>query len=633
MRWGLYFMTLSLPFLWTSTAIAQDSSDTQRTEMTIRGAPTRPLEPPLTYSMPVSALTYEPQVDVEARNGPEAQGDITIRGGTFENTGISIGALDLFDPQTGHYLLELPVDPRMLSNPSIRTGLQSSLQSFNATAGSIEYDWSRIRQQGVSAQIGVADHSTNVTSVYGAARSLTSSSQGALNADVSYSHSKSHGTRRHGDSDFDRISGRLQWETPDSQTDFVMGYQEKSFSWPYLYALQELHDLVGSSGIESELLHTTLVTANHQHKVGDKSSLSIGAFFRHHTDDYDFDRFNPNLFNAFRHNTDMFGGALEGNFQLSEGGGYRTHLQTKFDYAEDDIDSSSLLFGRFSSRRYLMTNILPGVTLDLGSEWALDFNAGVSGSDTNRDQGRISPLAGAAITHSTHSTAWERYYVDASQSSQVASYTALSSNPAAGLFRGNSELNRTVSTNYEGGVEIQRGEIRGKAALFHRLDNDLVDWTYTRDVKPFAARSAKNVDVDVTGVEVASDVRFSPTTFRVGYTYLLKDADYGAGSVDASFYALNYARHRATVGLNAELSEDITFQWDNELRRQVANELRSSTQLTYYISSAALTWRVPEIPGLALVGSISNITNEDFEEVPGVPGAQRLAGLEARFRF
>ena len=54
------------------------------------------------FAMPVSALRYEPRVDVQARNLTEAQADVTIRGGIFENTGFRLGGSTLVDPQTGH---------------------------------------------------------------------------------------------------------------------------------------------------------------------------------------------------------------------------------------------------------------------------------------------------------------------------------------------------------------------------------------------------------------------------------------------------------------------------------------------------------------------------------------------------
>src|SRR3954463_3248084 len=64
-----------------------------------------------TFAMPVSALRFEPRVDIQSRNLAEGQADITLRGGIFESTSFQLGALTVADPQTGHYFAELPVAP------------------------------------------------------------------------------------------------------------------------------------------------------------------------------------------------------------------------------------------------------------------------------------------------------------------------------------------------------------------------------------------------------------------------------------------------------------------------------------------------------------------------------------------
>src|ERR1700728_2453532 len=84
-----------------------------------------------TFTMPVSALRYEPLVDIEPRNMAEAQSDVTLRGDTFENTGLQVGALSIFDPQTGHYLTELPVAPAMLGAPEGLDGERLAGETLN----------------------------------------------------------------------------------------------------------------------------------------------------------------------------------------------------------------------------------------------------------------------------------------------------------------------------------------------------------------------------------------------------------------------------------------------------------------------------------------------------------------------
>src|SRR5689334_20103617 len=93
--------------------------------------------PAVSFAMPVSALRYEPQVDVQARNLTEAQSDVTIRGGIFENTGFRIGGVSLIDPQTGHYYAEIPIAPAMLGAPEILTGADHALLTLNSTVGAI----------------------------------------------------------------------------------------------------------------------------------------------------------------------------------------------------------------------------------------------------------------------------------------------------------------------------------------------------------------------------------------------------------------------------------------------------------------------------------------------------------------
>src|SRR5476651_885336 len=105
-------------------------------------------EPVGTFAMPVSALRFEPRVDVQARSLAESQADIAIRGGTFENTGIRLGALALYDPQTGHYFAEIPVAPAMLTAPEVLTGAANSEHGWNATAGTVDYGWRPVRTAG-----------------------------------------------------------------------------------------------------------------------------------------------------------------------------------------------------------------------------------------------------------------------------------------------------------------------------------------------------------------------------------------------------------------------------------------------------------------------------------------------------
>jgi outer membrane cobalamin receptor len=170
----------------------------------------------------------------------------------------------------------------------------------------------------------------------------------------------------------------------------------------------------------------------------------------------------------------------------------------------------------------------------------------------------------------------------------------------------------------------------GSATLFYRRDDDLVDWTYYRG-RPFS-RQANPVDLDVLGLELIFTRQWDSLGITAGYTYLDKDADYGEFDVDASFYALNFARHRATLALRYELTARLELRLDNEYRVQRDNPLRTSRD-TAYLASLALAWEPANINGLGFVLTADNLSDSDFQFFPGTPAVGRQLSLSARYSW
>jgi len=160
------------------------------------------------------------------------------------------------------------------------------------------------------------------------------------------------------------------------------------------------------------------------------------------------------------------------------------------------------------------------------------------------------------------------------------------SNPT-GLFGGNPLLGREKAKQLSVSVERDTDDWQVRATLFSRRDDDLVDWTYATGA-PFA-RQANAVDLDVIGVEAFFVRSWDSIDLAVGYTVLDKDADYGSAQVDASFYALNFAKQRATLAFTYRFSRGFEVRIDNEYRVQEDNPLRVGDDSTY-LASASLRW-------------------------------------------
>lgn len=575
------------------------------------------LEPAGSFAAPVTALRYDPLIDIQARNSAESQSDLVIRGGTFETSGVRIGSVPLLDPQTGHYLTEIPFDPRMLTSPQRLTGVDNSMVGFNNGSGSAAWGFRQLTEPIVSARLGGGSDRTFVAEGYGAAIY----GNGDVGCDLGMAHSQSNGSIEGGDSDFQRISGRCQILGDQSQTDIISGYQEKRFSWPYLYALKELHDLVGSSGVESESLHTNTTLINHRQEYSEDSFWELGAAFRRNRDNYEFDRNKPGLFNPFEHTTDASSASLNGE-HWAERAGIRYSAQSIY----EEVDSTALTYNDYLNRtRWRLVAVPQYEILQMPSR-SMVAGLGLAYEDSNRSGGRLSPQAEIRYLNMPSLDAMEEVFASITQQSQLPGFTALASNPKSGLFRGNQQLDQTLSTTYEVGSSIGRGAVQGDLGLFYRTDKDLVDWTYTEGGQPFSARTANNLDVDVFGTELLASYEADKWSVLGGHFFTHKDSAYDA-QVDASFYALNFPKHRLTGALVINPTEVFDLRFDIEWREQEPNSLRSSADRTYSIGSLAANFKLSTTHDLVASIVVDNLWKEQFEEVPGVPGFGRSVGV------
>jgi outer membrane cobalamin receptor len=236
----------------------------------------------------------------------------------------------------------------------------------------------------------------------------------------------------------------------------------------------------------------------------------------------------------------------------------------------------------------------------------------------------VSPVADLSWTNGDDS-----YYLSFSQASQVSGYTAVGG-ATGGLFASNPNLEREVSRNVEVGATVKRSDWSVKAAAFVREDADLVDWTYSFGAT--SARSAKNVDIDTFGLEVIGSKRIGQLELLASATLLDKDEDYGDPSVNASFYALNYAKLRLTAAAVWRATEQIQIRVDNEYRDQADNVLREGDDAAFF-THLGVYYAVPEMEGLELNAAVENLWEDDFQEIPGTPGRGRQLSVGARYSW
>ncbi|MBC8124484.1 MAG: TonB-dependent receptor, partial [Candidatus Kapabacteria bacterium] len=81
------------------------------------------------------ALVFVPGVDLRSRGPYGAQSDVSIRGGSYEQTTVLLNGMRLTDPQTGHHQLNLPLAPLDIDRIEIVKGGASRLFGPGAMDG------------------------------------------------------------------------------------------------------------------------------------------------------------------------------------------------------------------------------------------------------------------------------------------------------------------------------------------------------------------------------------------------------------------------------------------------------------------------------------------------------------------
>jgi vitamin B12 transporter len=571
-------------------------------------------EPIATVATPASALRYEPLVDLQARSFAEGQADVTIRGGTFANANFSIAGLPLYDPQTGHYYAEIPVAPAMLSAPTIAVGADLAMgAAWNATSGAIAYDWRPVRS-GAEGGFGVGEWNSWRTDFLAGTQLA-----GGWASDFGASYSSSDGPFADADHEISRFSARLQHRGAQSQTNLIVGYQDKFFGWPNMYT--------PFNSPETEDIQTLLLAGTHRWTPTDGAAdfIEIGSYFRRNDDNYAFDRYAPvPAIPPFKHATYVTALGGRARIVINERGA----IEARAWVLADTIESTSLRFGDFDSRTHATAGVYYTHAGDLtdGGRWSV--RAGTGYDTSNRGADEITPVVEFAIEPTMG--IWSRWSLGFSAASQAPSYTAVAGNPTGGLFRGNPDLDRATSRTIDLAGTFALGEWTGSIGGFYRLDDDLIDWTFRHD---FWARSAAAVDLDTVGVEAFVRRSWSAVDLQLGYTWLSKDEDYGGLPVDGSFYALNFPNHRLTAAVVWRLAESIDLRMDNEFRHQESNPLRRNSTEETVLSSVGLFWRPAAAERWELSVQIDNLWDSDFEEIPATPAAPRMVAVGARWRW
>ena len=470
-------------------------------------------------------LASVPGVGVRRRGGPGVQADLSVRGGTFEQTVIMMDGVKLNDPQTGHHNLDLPLTLDQIERVEVLRGSCSSLYGPGAFSGAVNIV---TRQGGAPSLSGSAS-----VGEYGLSETTLSATHPVGNTRQTVSASRTASGGYIEDTDFTAWSGFYRGIYPikRSEFDLAAGFANKEFGANSFYSSAFPH--------EYEATETRFVHARFQTR-GETRTLAPSIFWRRHSDDFRLERNQPDR-NHNRHTTDVLGGELHAALESKIGQTVVGGELVSHQLASSNLrDHSRMMGGLFAEQR------LKPLGCFQGSAGTYFYQYGEFGWKAWPD---FSVMASLAPRFSLHGSAgW---------SFRVPTFTELYYSDQANA--GNPKLQAESAWTYEIGARYYTAVYRAELSAFHRESHDLIDWVRTETAAPWRALNVSKMNTTGLEAELFWRANNGVLSQALGnYTRLFVASP---PADNASKYARLYLRQQAALELSFRLPGELKTNW------------------------------------------------------------------------
>lgn len=540
---------------------------------------------------PVDLLEDFPGADLRFRSPQGVQGDLSIRGSTYEQVAVAIDGVKLMDPQTGHFNLDIPLTVFDLGQIEVITQGASALYGAGALAGGVNFVTKRPVAEKLFLQGIFGGHALR-----GQAFSYARPGEDYA-ARISFEHKSSKAARPNTDFQYRTATLQLYKDYSALSLDTLFGYQKKDYGadsfYSNLYPEEEEHT-------ETFLYKTSLSS-----RIG-RAELKNDLYLRKHRDKFILQRNRPDFVNY--HTTYVY--AANNRILVP----WQSHtVSLGLDVGRDQINSGNLgKHSRLFEALYAGFDYSPAgrlsASLSLRTDhyekwpWQESFNLGATYKIFENKLKLRSSI---------------------SRAFRLPTFTELYYRDPANI--GNPDLGPEHSYDYSLGLDYKGERQRSGIEGFLRQADKLIDWTRRSELEPWRAGNLGRADFrgGVIKYTVEPAEAWGPLFVRqagVGYTYI--DVSKKASGF-LSKYALDALKHQLlfelqTVILGADLD------WQLSYNQRYYGE-------SYFVGNFFLGRKI-YARGFSFEPfcQVSNFTNSKYSETSGVlqPGRWFKGGLK-----
>lgn len=550
-------------------------------------------------------LTYVSGVDVRQRGPWGSQTDVSIDGGTFEQTAILINGVKMNDPQTGHNSMNLPVSVNSIERIEVLRGSAARIYGVNSLTGAINIVTIKPNKTGVEIQLNggsnFKDNEEQPDKVY--------NSKGIEIAGSYVTEKQNHllsGTLQDG-------SGHRYNTGFKNQKLFYQGNLEINQNNRVAIMAGYIYNNFGANGFyaapidkeSQEIIQTGIASIGYTSQLSNRLSLSPRISYRYNYDDYRFYRtnlstarnqhythvVNPEINAAYKTNFGEFGFGAEARFD-------KINSSNIGDHKRENVG----MYAEFRTEEIKDFQINAGAYINYNSAFGWQVYPGIDlGYDLKKG--------------------WKAY-INTGTGQRIPSLTDLYYNTPSNV--GNDDLEAENAWYAEGGIKYNNKRLRMNASYFHREIDNFIDWVRSDTQQPW--RSENFIHNKVNGLSIGADYRITEgrdfnLLSSVSYTHL--DASLNQKDINLlSKYALESLRHQVIAKATGEYKG---FYITLAERFQERINYKS-----YFITDLRLAYKYKSY---SIYADATNLFDTQYIEVAAapMPGRWFSIGLKAGF--
>lgn len=550
-------------------------------------------------------LAYAAHIDVIQRGGHGVQADISIRGGSADQTAILLNGINLTNPHTGHYNLDLPVNLSDIERIEIIHGPSALIYGSGAFSGGINIITKKEIDARVYANAEAGMHNLWRGDVRGA------SEIGRTRNSLSAGYQSSDGYIPHSDYRMYNLLWQTRWKARENAyLDMQLGYNNKHYGANTFY----------SAKFPNQYERTSAYMATLKGSFGQTLRVIPILYWSRHYDQFDLikntpkgrnfhrgDTYGANLIFQYtsRIGTTTLGGEVRReDIVSSKLGKPRAHPEGDYTKYDDRTTSSVTLEHTYATSRFSLS---AGALVNYNTLTdAIRFYPSVSAA--------YRPAEGLKIA-----TTW-------SQSTRMPTFTDLYYTQET--HHANEHLKPERSESVDLGVTYDRPLVSAYVKGFLMWGRDMIDWVRTSGDAKWASWNL--TEVDKQGVEIGATLRpgeqwptLGHSELSISYARMNQTAD---SKGLESKYLLNYLRDKLTVQLRHPVYRNFSAAWHFRLQKRMGNYRRfeggADAGLHPYPAFSVLDLKLNyKLRNVDLHVNLNNLYDTQYYDVGNVPQA------------